>query len=346
MKQKRTTIYDIAEALDIHPSYVSKALNKHPSISPQMVEKVRSKAGELNYKHNSFAANLRTGRSKICGVIVPKINESFFANAIAGMEEVCAKNGHHIIICQTQESYKKEVEAVDMLIKQDVDCIIISLSSETKNSAHLQEVIANGITLIQFDRFDDSILSFIVRNDNREATANAVEHLLSQGYKKIAYIGGPEHLKIYADRKQGFIDSVREARLSIPYEYTCNSTLELEPAEQIASQLLKSANPPDAFVTASDLAALGAMRAARALNISIPQSLGIIGFQNEQFTSYLTPTLSSINQKSIDLGRIAAKLYFNGLKNPIGQTKHLTHTVQCELVINESSSRKRLSKAR
>ncbi|MVT08797.1 LacI family DNA-binding transcriptional regulator [Chitinophaga tropicalis] len=342
MKQKRTTIYDIAKALNIHATYVSKALNEHSNISQEMIDKVKKKAAELKYRHNSSAANFRASYSKTCGVIVPKINESFFSNAIAGIEEVCAQNGHHLIICQSLESYTKEVEAIETLIRQNVDCIIISLSLETKNSNHLQEVLANGITLIQFDRYDESILSYIVKNDNREAAGRAVKHLLDQRYRRIAYIGGPEHLRIYIERKQGFIDTIREAQISIPYEYTCNISLRREESRKIALELLNGPNPPDAFFTASDFAALGVMQAAKDLNIPVPGKLGIFGFQNEEFTQYLTPTLSTVDQKSMELGALSARLYFSNLQNKeeTGTSgNYKTEVVKCSLITNQSSVR-------
>lgn len=337
--KKRTTIYDIAQALDIHPTYVSKALNAHPSINAEMIEKVRQKATEMRYRHNSIAANLRTRQSRIIGVVVPKIDERFFSKAIAGMEEVCTQNDHHLIICQTQESYRKEVEAIETLIRQNVDAIIISLSLETRNSSHLQEALAAGIALVQFDRYDESILSMIVRNDNREAAYRAVRHLFERGYERIAYIGGPDHLKTFMERKQGFIDAIREADSDIPYHFTAGVALEREQAKQIALELLRRPMPPDAFFTASDMAALGVLQAAAELNIAVPDTLGIVGFQYEDFTQFVTPTLSTVNQKSMEMGRMAALAYFESVNN-----KHAKHKanemqlVRCELVINRSSA--------
>ena len=130
MRTKRITIYDLAKELGVSASYVSRALNNHPSISEKVKEKVRKKAAELNYKHNSHAANLRQGSSKTIGVIVPHINQNFFSEAIAGIEEVCFENNHSLIICQSHELFKQECLAIDTLIHQNVDCILISVSAE------------------------------------------------------------------------------------------------------------------------------------------------------------------------------------------------------------------------
>src|ERR671927_63104 len=120
MINKRVTIFDLAKELGMSASYVSRALNNHPAVSKKIVELVKKKATELNYKRNSQAANLRQGSSKTMGVIVPQINQSFFSEAIAGIEEACFANNHSLIICQSHESYKQECLAIETLIHQNV----------------------------------------------------------------------------------------------------------------------------------------------------------------------------------------------------------------------------------
>src|SRR5215216_3519372 len=177
MNTKRVTIYDLAKELGISASYISKALNNHPAISEKVKEAVKKKATELNYKQNSYAANLRQGSSKTIGVIVPHINQNFFSEAIAGIEEVCFENNHSLIICQSHESYKQECMAIDTLIHQNVDCILISVSAETQSPSHLETVRKNKIELIQFDRCIDTLDSYKVSNDNKEASYNVVKNL-------------------------------------------------------------------------------------------------------------------------------------------------------------------------
>ena len=153
MNGKRVTIYELARELGISASYVSRALNNHASVNQKTIELVKKKAAELNYKHNSHAANLRQGSSKTIGVIVPQINQSFFSEAIAGIEEACFDNNHNLIICQSHDSYEQECKAIDTLIHQNVDCVIISISAETKSAEYLQEILNNKIWLIQYNHF-------------------------------------------------------------------------------------------------------------------------------------------------------------------------------------------------
>ncbi len=311
MSNKRVTIYDLAKVLGVSPSYVSKALNNHPSISEKIKQSIGQKATELNYKQNSRAVNLRQGSSKIIGVIVPHIDQSFFSEAIAGIEEVCFAHNHGLIICQSHESFKQECLAIDTLIHQNVDCILISISAETRNADYLQMITKSNIELIQFDRYIEDIDSYKVFNDNEEVSYNVVNNLISQGYKRIAFIGGPEHLIIYEKRKAGYLKAINEAGLDIPPQFIANDVLSREKATSVAMKLLTSENPPDAFFTVSDHQSLGILQVAESLNIRIPEDVGIFGFANEVFTELIRPSLSSIDQKSKDLGRIAAGVYFD-----------------------------------
>lgn len=340
-KTKRITIYDIAKELGISGSYVSRALNDHPTTSEKMREVVKQKAKSLNYKHNTSAANLRQGNSKIIGIIVPKINETFFANVIAGVEEVCSKYKYHIIICQSEENLKKEKEAIDTLIKQNVDCIMISLSQETKTSTHLLDILDNKIHLIQFDRVDESVESFIIKNDNKIAAFNGVKHLINMGYERIAHIGGPDFLNIYAERKQGYREALVNAKKTIFEDEINNIALSRVDAKTITLKLLSKENRPDAFFTSSDQAALGVMQAAKELNVSIPKDLGVLGFQDEEFSSFISPSLSSVNQQSKQMGISAANLYFKTiLRNKNKVSAPTVEVIDCKIIIRESSERK------
>lgn len=339
-KDKRVTIYDIAKQVGVAPSSVSKALNDQPSISKEIKALVKAKAEELNYIHNTNAANLRRGSSKTIGVIVPKINTTFFSNAIAGIEEACYKNNHNLIICQSDESYIKETKAVATLIHQNVDCILISLSIETRSNEHLKNIINHHITLVQFDRVDATVRSHIVVNDNKNAAYKAVKHLIDMGYRKIAFLGGSDNLSIYKDRKEGYVKAISECDLSIPYNYIVDNALTTERGMEVAAELLNSKNRPDAFFTISDYSALGVLKVAVSLGICIPDEVGIIGFSNETFSELISPALSSVDQKSRKLGNDAANIYFDTISNEKISVKFRKHIIGSSTVIRSSSLKK------
>ena len=340
MNNKRVTIYDIAKELGISASYISKALNNHPTISEKVRETVKKKALELNYKQNSHAANLRQGSSKTIGVIVPHINQSFFSEAIAGIEEVCFEHNHGLIICQSHEFFKQECKAIDTLIHQNVDCILISVSAETLSASHLETIKKNRIQLIQFDRCIDTLDSYKVLNDNKEASYSVVKNLINEGYKKIAFLGGPEHLTVFKNRKEGYLRAIKEAGLIIPYNYIVDDVLYSKKASEAAEEILSLKEPPDAFFTVSDHQSLEVFKIAESMGIMIPEQLGIFGFANEDFGEIIKPALSSVDQRSKELGKQAANLYFKKIRNK--NEDHPTDKniiIESQIIIRQSSVR-------
>lgn len=341
MNRKRVTIYHIAEELGMSASYVSRALNNHPLVSKKISERVKKKAAELNYKHNSHAANLRRGSSRTIGVIVPHIDQVFFSEAIAGIEETCFANNHGLIICQSHESFQQECKAIDTMVHQNVDCILISISAETQSSSHLETIREHGIELIQFDRCLKKVDSYKVLNNNKEVSIIIVKSLIDQGYKKIAFLGGPEHLSVFKDRKDRYLEAIRKAGLNVPANFIVDNALGKEKAIEIATELLSLQNPPDAFFAVSDHQSLGVLQVADAMGLIVPDELGIFGFANKTFAEIIRPTLSSVDQKSKEMGKRAVDIFLKTLQH--GQTKISSagkETIKSEIIIRESSIRK------
>ncbi|WP_207535237.1 LacI family DNA-binding transcriptional regulator [Desertivirga arenae] len=339
MINKRITIYDLSKELGISVSYISKALNNQPGVSERVRALVLQKAEELNYKHNTHAANLRRGSSRTLGVIVPHINQGFFSDTISGIERACAENNHSLIICQSHDNFSKEKTAIETLIHQNVDCILLSASIETSNAVSLEQILKHNIHLIQFDRCIEMIDSHKVENDNQEAAYKAVKSLIEEGYKKIAFIGGPSHLNIYRQRKEGFLKAIKEASLPIPYNFIVEETLEKQLAFEIATELLSLNDAPDAFFTISDIQALGVKQAIEKAGLRVSNDIGLFGFANEPFTELIEPPISSIDQKGEELGYQAAKVYFDELLKKTDKKEQSKKIIACELKIRKSSKR-------
>jgi DNA-binding LacI/PurR family transcriptional regulator len=337
MSQRRITIYDIAKELGIAASAVSKALNNQKGVSSKVRDLILNKASELKYKHNLHAANLRHGKSRTLGVIVPHLSHNFFSGAIAGIEDACFENDHRLIICQSHDVYEKEKRAVQTLIHQNVDCLLISVSSETLEDEHLLEVLSNNIHLVQFDRVLNNIASDKVLNDNRQASYLATKSLIDSGYNRIGFLGGASSLSNYVERKEGYIEALNHAGIEAASELIFENILSKEAAYSKAVDLLNSATRPDAIFAVSDLQALAVLQAAKAVGLKVPEQLGILGFSNESFAEILSPSLSSIDQKSWRIGYEAASLYFNRKDDTSEDT--LVKVVDCELKLRESSSR-------
>lgn len=309
MNKPHITIHDIARELNISASTVSRALHNHPRISEATRAAVRKVAEKYNYQPNVVATSLRQGRSKTVGVIVPRINRNFFANVIGGMEEVLAASGYHLMICQTHEKLENEKTALQTLVNARVDAIILSVSMETSSDDHLRALRERGIRLFFFDRIMESLNVGSVVIDDRLGAYLNVKHLIAQGYRKIMHVAGADHITIYRARKMGYMDAMAEAGMDVFPEWIMEKTLELEGGEAAFHEGMKLKGKPEAFFCAGDFAALGVMQAARKSGMRIPDDLGVTGFANEPFTAFLQPSLTTVDQRGGEMGRIVAEMF-------------------------------------
>lgn len=306
----RTTIHDIARELKITASTVSRALNNHPAISDATKKKVRQTAKNLNYQRNNIASSLRLGKSKIIGVIIPSTEINFFGSVIHGIEKVGSDNDYNVLIYQSNELAEIERKGVQTFLRSRVDCVLASISKETINQDHYNEIKKRGIPLVLFDRANDDLGVPSVVVDDYRGAFNATQHLISQGYQRIAHIGGQQHVFIFNQRLRGYTDALKVNKIPLDEDLIAYGKVTINSGRDCMNKLLELPSPPDAVFTVEDFTALGAMQSLKEAGKRIPDDVAIIGFANEPFGKYLTPSLSSVDQQAIKMGEEAAKLFF------------------------------------
>ena len=339
---KRVTISDLAKELNTTTSTISRALRNHPSISISMRKKVSELAKQRNYQVNSMAANLRSGKSMTIGVIVPHINRDFFANVISGIEEVAKKEGYSVVICQTKDKIEKEKKCIETFLRTRVDGILVSVGLETDTFDHLDQVKKMNVPLIFFDRVQESSNSMSIVNDDVEGSFQGVSHLLDEGYKRIAIFAGPEHINIYRNRKQGYLNALDKRGIKIDKKLIVFNNLSYDAGVESIKELMKLQNPPDAIFSSSDYCAVGALHWLKTNGYKIPEDIGIVGYSNEKFTSFISPSLTSIDQHSLEMGRYSAKTFFDLIKSDKKDIILNSLSINPKLIIRESSKRKRI----
>ncbi|RZM24872.1 MAG: LacI family transcriptional regulator, partial [Pedobacter sp.] len=297
-------------------------------------------AKELNYKQNSLASNLRKGQNQTIGVVVPRINQNFFADVIAGIEEVTYQEGYNLIICQSNESYEREVKCVNTLINQHVSCIIISISADFEDGQHLKNAMDQGIRLIQFDRVADDLDTFKVLNDNEQASEEAVSHLIAQGYKRIALLEGPQNLNIFKQRKAGYLAALEKHGYPVLPELIKENAWTKELGAEATVALLNLPDRPDAiFASTSDFSALGVLEVATKMGLNVPGELGVCGYSNEAFTEITSPSITTIDQYSISMGKTIANLYFQEMLSDQVNVAPKVVSIKPKLIIRSSTQR-------
>jgi LacI family transcriptional regulator len=337
----KTTIIDIARHLRINPGTVSRALNDHPAISESTKQAVRVVARQLNYSQNKIASSLRLGRSNILGVIIPSAEINFFGSVVHGIEKIANQRGHNILIYQSNEESEQEEKGVETLLRSRVDGIMASIAKETRSYDHFAEIKKRGVPLVLFDRADDNLGVPMVVIDDYKGAYRATEHLIQQGCERIAHIAGQQHIKIFNDRLRGYSDALKDHGLPVLPELIAYGTVTIESGKECIQQLLNLPARPDGVFAVEDFTALGAMQLLKEKKIKIPQEIAIIGFANEAFSSYITPSLSTFDQQTVKMGEHAAKLFFKLYKKSNFYEPPITKVVLEPLPIFRESSLKK-----
>lgn len=340
MKKKKTTIHDIAKHLNITASTVSRALKNSSRISDATIESVHKAAKKLNYQPNNIAAALRKGKSNVVGIIIPMADRNFFASIIRGIEEIVNEAGYNVIICQSNDSPKKEKANINTLLKSQVDCIIASYAKETTVFSHYNEIVERGVPLILFDRLHESLESLDVDAvviDDYLGAYKATQHLIEQGCRRIVHFSGSQHVSIYRERKRGYTEALIQNGIDVDESFILESDLKLDAGKRLANELLSWAELPDAIFSASDYAAMGAMKILKKNHINIPEQIAIVGFSNESFTSFVEPSLSTVDQHSKKMGQYAAHLFLDMMNNNKKEHTTTKTVLKPELIIRNSS---------
>lgn len=322
--KKKTTIYDIAKALNVTVSTVSRALSGFPAISDATRNAVTEMAKKLNYSPNKLASALKSGKTHIIGVIVPSVQAHFFASIIHCVEDGLKDGGYRVIIYQSNESVENEINGVKTLLEAQVDGIMASMSLETQDVSHFAEIIDQNKPLILFDRVNAALRVPTVTLDDFKAGYLATQHLIDSGYKKIAFITTIHQIKIFNDRLKGYKACLQDNKLPVLDEHIVYGGLSIKDGRFGAGKLIRNENKPDAIVAGDDFTALGVIKKLKEIE-QMPPGIGVIGFANEAFSAYITPSLSTIDQHAAQIGSECAKMFLKmiQLENPYQNIEHI-----------------------
>ena len=335
-KNAQITIHDIARALQIDSSTVSRALNDSPRVSKITKQRIVDKANELGYQRNSLASNLRKNKTNTIGVIVPRISRNFFSNVISGIEDTAYQAGYNVVICQSLESFEREKKIMDTLLSNRVDGILLSTSMETSTLDHLKTYLKFGGPIVFYDRpCDFNNCSSITINDYK-GSFEATEHLILGGCKNIAFFSGPQTVSLFINRKKGYVDALKKYGIDYNESYCIESFLSENDGIASAKKLLKL-NNIDGLYSANDTAAISAMRYLKSKGVKIPEDIAVVGFNNDPISAVIDPSLTTINQPDFEMGRIASSVLINQIKTGKNPEKGQSKVLDVELIVRNSS---------
>lgn len=332
------TIKDLARELNISPSTVSRALKDHPDISPETKRVVKELAEKLHYKPNLLAQGLRKSKTNTIGVIIPEMVHFFFSTVVSGIEDVAYAKGYNVILCQSAEMYEREVTDTRALWDSRVDGMLVSISKQTTQFDHFQELLDDGLPIVFFDRIAKGLDASHVVVDDYQGAFNAVEHLISKGCKKIVHLAGPENLEISKSRLNGYKDCLEK------YEITFDKNLVVgcpegnyEESKRFTNILLNNHDDVDGFFANNDMAALGAILALKEKGIKIPEQVKVIGFSDWQLSNLIEPRLSTVYQGGFEMGQAAASILIEEIESGKEEVEHIQKVISTRLIERDTT---------
>lgn len=336
MKNSPVTIKDIAKELNVSISTVSRALANNQLVKASTRKAVQDLAKKYNYTPNFTALSLKNSKTNTIGIIIPQLVHEFFASVIRGIEDVAYSNKYNVIICSSHESYEREVSDSKALINGRIDGLLACMSKDTSKYDHFIEFQDRGIPIVFFDCICEAVDSHKVLIDDMEAGYSATKHLITQGCKKIAYLGGPISLQINQDRYAGYIKALSEYGLNTDDDWIIHcATGSFEDGLDSSNELAQNDNI-DGLFAGTDMLALSAIKNLKALGKSVPQDVAVIGFSNWSISSLYEPSISTIDQPGYDMGKKAAELLLKDINNP-NVMKPETHILKTKLIVRDSS---------
>ncbi len=334
-KPKRTSLKVLDTRLGVSIATVSRALRNSHEVGEDITRKVQELAKQLNYRPNPFAQSLRKEAPKVIGVIVPNLVTHYYASVLDGIEDFAMQHGYSVISTNSRENYMREVQAVNNFLDMHVEGIIACLSQETTDYSHFEELHEMGVPLVFFARccLEEKFSQVVANGD--EAAQLATEHLIKTGSRRIAFIGGPNHLDMVRRRKHGYLQALKENKIPIDRELVICDKIDFTVGREATIDLLRN-KKPDAILAFNDILTYAAFDAIKTLGLRIPQDVAIIGFTDDNSVNFVTPKLSAIMDQSYEQGMKACELL---MRNINGDSKRYKHIVPMILKIRDSSDK-------
>jgi LacI family transcriptional regulator len=334
--QKRISLKDLAHELGVSIATVSRALRNSPEIGQEMQMKVKELAKRLNYRPNPFAQSLRKEGPRIIGVVVPNLVTHFYAAVLDGIEDEARRAGYSVISSNSHESCEDEVRAIDNFINLHVEGIIASVSQNTTDYSHFEKVSKMGIPLVFFGRTCLPDLFSSVTANGDVAAQKATQHLIETGSRRIAFLGGPNHLDMVKRRKHGYLEALRDNRIPIDRELVVCNRIDFDTVVEATTKLLQIENRPDAILAVNDTVTFAAFTAVKEMGLRIPEDVALIGFTDDQHARFVTPQMSAIEDQSYKMGCVAYDLLQKSISGDPNKYKKI---VPQKLVIRGTSDK-------
>lgn len=337
-------IKDVAEKAGVSITTVSHVINKTRYVSDDLCTRVFNAMEALNYRPNTLARSLRSGRSRTIGLVIPDISNLFFAEISRKIEDKGFEYGYSVILCNTDDNQDKEKSYIDVLLEKQVDGIIfISVGAANES---IYKPIDVDIPIVVADRDIPNSQSDVVLIDNQKGGYDATKYLISLNHHRIACITGPSLWTPSANRVKGFKQALAEAGIPCDESLIQTGNFRYESGESCMDNLLDNPNPPTAVFVCNDMMALGAIRSIRENGKKVPEQISLVGFDNIPLSKTAYPSLTTMAQPIGEMAKIAVDLLIERIQikqhlkrshDPVPEFKRVV--LEAQLIERESCSR-------
>lgn len=297
-----TTIKDVAQRAGVSIATVSHVISGKRYVSEELTEKVKKAIADLNYHPSAVARSMVVKNTRTVGLVIPNIASPFFTTVTKAVEDTLSQYGYNVVLCNTDDSIKKEHIALEMLKERRVDGIIIAPADPSG-----KKLFYNGVPVVVIDRKIGDIVDTVLVN-NQTVSHKAVDYLIKLGHKRIAIILGNLNLDTIQDRLNGYIDAHKKHGLEIEDSLIVETKLDQEGGIEAAQRIIRQDHPPTAVFVTNDLLTIGLFIGFKKSRVKIPEDISVIGFDDFGLAPVVEPPLTVVAQPMRELGISAVKL--------------------------------------
>ena len=328
------TLKDVAQEANVSVSTVSRVFNNPEKVSPSTRDRVREAVDTLGYQPSRVARRLRLeeGTARLLGLVIPDIQNPFFADVTRGVEDVAQDHEYALILSNSDEDPAKQRVAVDTLVTEDVDGVIVPPVS--MNDPEVQRLVDSEIAVVCVDRRMEGARVDTILSDNRQGAYDAVAHLIDLGHERIGFIGGISHISTLAERREGYERALRDHGLAVDPALVKDEEHHRERGRRHAEELLDLNQPPTALFTGNNLTTLGTLSALNQRGVKVPGEMALVGYDDVPWAQALNPPPTVIDQPGDEIGRRAAEILLERLDAP--DRSPTVVTLQPKLIVRES----------
>jgi len=313
--KKKVTIKDIARIAGVHHTTVSLALRNSEALKKETKETIQAIANDMGYRANLLAQGFRNRRSNAIGIMVPSIQHHFFAEFISDISELANRADYSVMVFQSNEKLETENKNIEALIDNRVAGVIASVSRETIDGSFFNAFHRENIPVVFFDRIPTNARGAQLMVNNFQGALDAVNILIENGRKRIAFITGSSRINVYRDRLEGYKQALLLGNLPCYDRYLIEGGFLLEDGMAGAKQLLSLLERPDAILAVGDNVAIGAIKYLKSAGVKIPEDIAVIGFDNDPMGIAIEPELTTVEQPISQMAEIALKLILEAINS-------------------------------